>query len=95
MISRLLTIIGLFCRISSVLKGYFAQESCNFKEPTNHCHPIPCNTMRVDGAALYIDIHMYFYHTYMYTSIRIYIIYIYVVRIVAHAVAARSCASSM
>jgi len=34
-ISRLLEIIGFFCRISSLLQGSFAKETCNFKEPTN------------------------------------------------------------
>jgi len=32
--------IGLFCRISSLLKCSFAKETCNFKEPTNRSHPI-------------------------------------------------------
>ena len=41
-ISRLLKIIGLFCRISSLLQGSFAKETCNFKEPTNRSHPIVC-----------------------------------------------------
>jgi len=40
-ISRLLKIIGLFCRISSLLQGSFAKERYNFKEPTNRIHPIP------------------------------------------------------
>ena len=39
-ISRLLTIIGLFCRISSLLQGSFAKETHNFKELTNRSHPI-------------------------------------------------------
>jgi len=39
-ISRVLKIIGLFCRISSLLQGSFATETCNFKEPTNRSHPI-------------------------------------------------------
>ena len=39
-ISRLLKIIGLFCRISSLLQGSFATETYNFKEPTNRSHPI-------------------------------------------------------
>jgi len=39
-ISRLLKIIGLFCRISSLLYGSFAKETCHFKEPTNRSHPI-------------------------------------------------------
>jgi len=34
-ISRLLKITGLFCRISSLLKGSFAKETCNFNMPTN------------------------------------------------------------
>jgi len=38
-ISRLLKIIGLFW-ISSLLKGSFAKETCNFKEPTHRSHPI-------------------------------------------------------
>ena len=39
-ISRLLKIIGLFCRISSLLQGSFAKETYNFTEPTNRSHPI-------------------------------------------------------
>ena len=39
-ISRLLKITGLFCRISSLLKGFFAKETYNFKEPTTRSHPI-------------------------------------------------------
>jgi len=38
--SRLLKIIGLFCRILSLLKGSFAKETYNFKEPTNRSHPL-------------------------------------------------------
>jgi len=39
-ISRLFKIIGLFCRISSLLYGSFAKQTCDFKEPTNRSHPI-------------------------------------------------------
>ena len=39
-ISRLLKIIGLFCRISSFLYVSFVKETCNFKEPTHRSHPI-------------------------------------------------------
>ena len=42
-ISRLLKILGLFCRISSLLQGSFAKETYHFKEPTNRSHPIPCD----------------------------------------------------
>ena len=38
--SRLLKIIGLFCRILSLLWGSFAKETYNFKELTNRSHPI-------------------------------------------------------
>jgi len=41
-ISRLLNIIGLFGRISSLLWGSFAKETYIFKEPTNHSHPRMC-----------------------------------------------------
>jgi len=39
-ISRLLKIIGLFCRIQSLLYDFFASETYNFKEPTNRSHSI-------------------------------------------------------
>ena len=39
-ISRLLKIIGLFCRISSLLQGSFAKKTLTFEEPTNRSHPI-------------------------------------------------------
>ena len=41
MISRLLKITGLLCRIQSLLQGYLAKETYNFKEPTNRSHHIP------------------------------------------------------
>ena len=49
-ISRLLKITGLFCRISSLFKGSFANETYNFKEPTNRSHPIVC---------MYVDTYIY------------------------------------
>ena len=39
-VNRLLKIIGLCCRISSLLQGSFAKETCDFKEPTTRSHPI-------------------------------------------------------
>jgi len=39
-ITRLLKIIGLFCRIQSPLQSSFAKETYNCKEPTNRSHPI-------------------------------------------------------
>jgi len=39
-IRRLLKIIGLFCRISSLLWGSFAKETSHMEEFTNRSHPI-------------------------------------------------------
>ena len=39
-ISRLLKMIGLFCRILSLLWVSFAKETYHFKEPTSGSHPI-------------------------------------------------------
>ena len=39
-VSRIDEIIGLFCRISSLLSGSFAKETYNFIDPTNRSHPI-------------------------------------------------------
>jgi len=38
-ISRLLKIIGLFCKILSLLLGSFAKETYDCQEPTNRSHP--------------------------------------------------------
>ena len=38
--NRLLKIISLFCRISSLLKGSSAKETYNLKKPTHRSHPI-------------------------------------------------------
>jgi len=46
-ISRLLQIIGLFCRISSLLWGSFAQETYNLKELTNRSHPIAMDVVAI------------------------------------------------
>jgi len=39
-ISRIDKMIGLFCRISSLLKGFLAKETFNFIDPTDLSHPI-------------------------------------------------------
>ena len=51
-ICRLLKIIGLSCRIWSLLQGSFAKETYNFKEPTNRSHPIPQQLMQICGMQL-------------------------------------------
>ena len=39
-ISRLLQIIGLFCKISSLIQGSFAKETYNLIDPNDRSHPI-------------------------------------------------------
>ena len=50
-ISRLLKIMGLFCRVLSLLWGSFAKETYNFKEPAICSHTIAIAS-RVAPAAL-------------------------------------------
>ena len=40
-ISRLLKIIGLFCKRALLKSRYSAKETYKLKEPTNRSHPIP------------------------------------------------------
>ena len=40
-ISRLLKIIGLFCKRALRKRPIFSKETYNFKEPANRSHPIP------------------------------------------------------
>jgi len=44
-INRLLKIVRLFGEYRSLLQGFFAKETYNFKEPTNCSHPIICCKM--------------------------------------------------
>ena len=39
-VSRIDKSLGIFCRISSLLQGFFAKETYNFIDPTNRSHPI-------------------------------------------------------
>jgi len=39
-LSRLLNIIGLFCKRALEKRRYSAKETCNFEGPTNRSHPI-------------------------------------------------------
>jgi len=52
--------IGLFCRILSLLWVSFAKETYHFKEPTNRSHPIHVSTVRS-------EVHMA--HTHMYPQL--------------------------
>jgi len=65
-ISRLLKIIGLFCRILSLVYGSFAKETYNFKEPTNRSHPI-YTYMHVCiyvYTRIYVNVHIHVYMIY-------------------------------
>jgi len=50
-ISRLLQIIGLFCKRALQKRLYSAKETYHFKEPTNCSHPIPSLALNVRWAA--------------------------------------------
>jgi len=39
-VSKLFTIIGHFCKRALLNRWYSAKETCSFKEPINHSHPI-------------------------------------------------------
>jgi len=45
-IGRLLKIIGLFYKRALSKRRYSANETYNFKEPTNHSHPISVIALR-------------------------------------------------
>jgi len=47
-ISRLLKIVGLFCKRALQKRGYSATETYTFKEPTNRSHPIPVSCSMVE-----------------------------------------------
>ena len=53
-IRRLLQIIGLFCKRALLKRPYSANETYDFKEPSNRSHPIPTayTQVRVIQAAL-------------------------------------------
>ena len=47
--------VGLFCRIFSLFKGSFAEETYNFKETTNRSQPI--------GSTYGTGVEVLLYHT--------------------------------
>jgi len=57
-ISRLLKIVGLFCRISSVLYGSFAKETYHFREPTDGSHPIATHTNNTHEESSHTNVHI-------------------------------------
>ena len=48
-VNRIDQIIGLFCRILSLLQGSFARETFNLFDPTNQSHPIGLFCGRIRG----------------------------------------------
>ena len=57
--SRLLRIIGLFCKRALSKRRYSAKETCDFKEPTNRSHPISDMCVRkCTGTSRSMRIHM-------------------------------------
>ena len=48
-VSRIDKIIGLFCRLLSLLYGSFAKETHNLIDPTDHRHPIVLGGGSVSG----------------------------------------------
>jgi len=59
-ISGLLKMIGLYCRILSLLYGSFAKETYNLEEPTDRSHPILHRASRRDIRESWLS-HMYSY----------------------------------
>jgi len=55
-ISRLLKMIGLFCRILSLFKGSFAKETCNCMEATALSLPIPLRSRLLKMIGLFCRI---------------------------------------
>ena len=48
--------IGLFCRILSLLQGSFAKETYNLKEPTSRSHSIPNTISQIfDAVTMYTN----------------------------------------
>ena len=61
-ISRIDKIIGLFCRIASLLWGSFAKETYDFIDPTSISHPIASQMTRVTGIYTRDMTHSYVRH---------------------------------
>jgi len=85
-VRRIDKIIGLSCRISSLVQGSFAKETYNLIDPTNRSHPMsvflsPSIIIVISIhviTTIYIYIYIYIYFIYIYIYIYIYIFYIYI-----------------
>jgi len=54
-ISRIDQILGLSCRISSLLQGSFTKKTINCIDPTNRNHPIPQHESPSDASAFFFE----------------------------------------
>jgi len=52
-VSRIDKIIGLFCRMLSLLQGSFAKETYNSIDPTNQSHPIGLTCFTIQFSCLF------------------------------------------
>jgi len=67
-ISRLLTIIGLFCKRTLLKRLSYAKETYDFEEPTNRSHPIASAVYTHMSLHVYMYIHIHIY-TYTHTDL--------------------------
>jgi len=65
---RIDKVIGLFCRIVSLLQGSFAKETYDCIDPTNRSHPIEQKSPTFGGLVLYICMYIYMY-LYIYSGL--------------------------
>jgi len=74
-LSRLLKIIGLFCKRALWKRWYSAKETYNFNEPTNRSHPVLCVLLTCEPVT-YIHTHVLpvtYTHTRLYAIGKIYV----------------------
>jgi len=72
-ISRLLKIIGLFCKRALEKRPYSAKETYHFKEPTNRSHPITSSGLyRGESVCVYMYLCVCVQYMYVYKYIYVY-----------------------
>ena len=83
--SRLLQIIGLFCKRALQNRLYFAKETYNFKKPTNRSHPICVNpSWNMLHTYKYVRVHMckYVHVTYVHMRKYVHVTYVHMCKYV-------------
>ena len=71
-ISRLLKIIGLFCKRARLKRPYSAKETYNFREPTNRSHPICMHVCIYISIFIYVSMYL-FVHMYVCIYLSMYV----------------------